>query len=281
MCMGLGCNAVGVTGCRIIDSDRERLIAILTNSFMPCNGRFPTLIALTSLFFVGFAGALSSVLSASILTGFVVVSVAVTFAVSRILSSTLLRGEPTSFVLELPPYRTPQIGTVIVRSLLDRTIYVLGRAVAVSAPAGLVLWVLANISVGDTTLLCTISGFFDPVGRIFGMDGVMLLAFIAALPANETVIPVALMCYTGAGSLTEYSSLMQLKDIFVLNGWDIRTALCVCTFMLIHWPCSTTFLTVKKETGKWRWAFLAFAIPTAVGLVLCFALNLILSAVIC
>lgn len=277
--MGLGCNSVGVTGCRIIDSERERLIAILTNSFMPCNGRFPTLIALISIFFIGSASAFGSLLSALILTVFVVTSVIVTLVVSKLLSSTLLSGKPSSFVLELPPYRTPQIGKVIVRSLLDRTVYVLGRAVTVAAPAGLFLWVLGNVYAGDATLLNLIAGYLEPVGNIMGMDGVMLLAFILALPANETVIPVALMCYLKTGNLVEYESLSALRDIFVSNGWTLRNAICVCTFMLIHWPCSTTLLTVKKETGKWRWAALAFVLPTAIGIIFCVTLNLIMSAI--
>ncbi len=276
--MGLGCNSVGVTGCRIIDSERERLIAILTNSFMPCNGRFPTLIALISIFFIGSASAVGSLLSALILTAFVVTSVIVTLVVSKLLSYTILNGKPSSFVLELPPYRTPQIGKVIVRSLLDRTVYVLGRAVMVAAPAGLLLWILGNVYVGDATLLNFIAGYLEPAGNIMGMDGVMLLAFILALPANETVIPVALMCYLKSGNLVEYESLSALKDIFVSNGWTLKNAICVCTFMLIHWPCSTTLLTVKKETGKWRWAALAFILPTAVGIIFCVLLNLIMTA---
>ena len=185
MCMGFGCNAAGIIGCRIIDSPRERLIAMITNNFVPCNGRFPTMIAIITMFFVGSAaGAFSSVLSAAILAGVIVLGVLMTLLISKILSATVLKGVPSSFTLELPPYRKPQIGKVIVRSIFDRTLFVLGRAIAVAAPAGLIIWLMANISVGDATLLAHCSGFLDPFARVIGMDGVILLAFILGFPAN-------------------------------------------------------------------------------------------------
>jgi ferrous iron transport protein B len=270
MCMGFGCNAAGVIGCRIIDSPRERLIATLTNNFVPCNGRFPTLIALIAMFFAGIgAGPFSSVTSALILLGVIVLGVMMTLWISKLLSKTLLKGLPSSFTLELPPYRRPQIGRVIIRSVFDRTLFVLGRAVAVAAPAGLVIWVLANVTLGDRTLLAHFSGFLDPLGRLMGMDGIILMAFILGLPANEIVIPIMLMGYLSAGSLLELDSLSQLSSLLVANGWTWVTALCVILFSLMHWPCATTLLTIRKETQSLKWTVLAFVIPTLCGFVLC------------
>ena len=271
MCMGFGCNAAGVVGCRIIDSPRERLLAILTNSFVPCNGRFPTLIAIITMFFIGTSGgALSAALSATLLTGVIVLGVAMTFVVTRLLSQTLLRGAPSSFTLELPPYRKPQVGRVIVRSMLDRTLFVLGRAAAVAAPAGLLVWLMANVSVSGASLLAHVAAFLDPFASLLGLDGVILLAFILGFPANEIVIPIMIMAYMAQGSLVSIDNLAQLKQLFVANGWTWVTALCTVLFSLMHWPCSTTLLTIRKETGSWKWTALAAAIPTGVGMLLCF-----------
>lgn len=274
MCMGFGCNAAGVVGCRIIDSPRERLLAILTNSFVPCNGRFPTLIALLTMFFVGTAGGgLSPVLSALLLTAAIVLGVGITFAVTKLLSETLLRGVPSSFTLELPPYRKPQIGKVLVRSVFDRTLFVLGRAAAVAAPAGLVIWLMANITAGGVSILAHCAAFLDPFARLMGLDGVILLAFILGFPANEIVIPIIIMAYTAQGSILELDSLAQMKQLFVQNGWTWVTAVSVMLFSLNHWPCSTTLLTIKKETGSLKWTALAAAIPTGVGVALCILFN--------
>ena len=274
MCMGFGCNAAGVVGCRIIDSPRERLLAILTNNFVPCNGRFPTLIALLTMFFVGTAGGgLSPVLSALLLTAAIVLSVGITFAVTKLLSETLLRGVPSSFTLELPPYRKPQIGKVLVRSVFDRTLFVLGRAAAVAAPAGLVIWLMANITAGGVSILAHCAAFLDPFARLMGLDGVILLAFILGFPANEIVIPIIIMAYTAQGSILELDSLAQMKQLFVQNGWTWVTAVSVMLFSLNHWPCSTTLLTIKKETGSLKWTALAAAIPTGVGVALCILFN--------
>ena len=270
LCMGLGCNAAGVVGCRIIDSKRERLIAVVTNALVPCNGRFPTLIALISLFFVTSAGIGDSVLSALLLAGLILLSVLATLAVSKLLSHTFLKGTPSSYTLELPPYRMPEVGKVIVRSVFDRTLFVLGRAVAVAAPAGLILWILANVRVGDTGLLMYVANWFEPLGRALGMDGVILLAFLLALPANEIVLPVILMAYTAEGSLVELGSTAELRLLLEANGWTALTATCVVLFMLFHFPCSTTLMTIKKESGKWRWAILAAIVPTLLGVLLCF-----------
>lgn len=270
MCMGFGCNAVGVTGCRIIDSKRERLLAVLTNSFMPCNGRFPILIAVISMF-----SACVGLWGSAILALVIVLAVMITLGVSKLLSKTVLRGVPSSFTLELPPYRTPQFGKVLIRSVLDRTLFVLGRAAAVAAPTGLVIWLLANTGSGGISTLSRLSGFLDPVGRIMGLDGVIILAFILGLPANEIVIPIIMMCYVSGGSLVGYASLPELKNLLVSNGWNTVTAINTVIFTVFHWPCSTTLLTVKKETGKARCAIAAALIPTVIGTVLCIAVNLV------
>lgn len=270
MCMGFGCNAVGVTGCRIIDSKRERLLAVLTNSFMPCNGRFPILIAVISMF-----SACVGLWGSAILALVIVLAVMITLCVSKLLSKTVLRGVPSSFTLELPPYRTPQFGKVLIRSVLDRTLFVLGRAAAVAAPTGLVIWLLANTGSGGISTLSRLSGFLDPVGRIMGLDGVIILAFILGLPANEIVIPIIMMCYVSGGSLVGCASLPELKNLLVSNGWNTVTAINTVIFTVFHWPCSTTLLTVKKETGKARCAIAAALIPTVIGTVLCIAVNLV------
>ena len=271
-CMGFGCNAVGVTGCRIIDSPRERLIAVITNSLVPCNGRFPALIAVISMFFAGGSG---SLVSALLLTALIVFAVAMTLLASRLLSATLLRGVPSSFTLELPPYRPPQIGRVIIRSVLDRTVFVLGRAAAVAAPAGLVIWLMANISIGSGTLLSLCAGFLDPLGRLLGLDGVILMAFLLGFPANEIVIPIMLMAYTAQGMLIDYQGLGELRAILVQNGWTAKTALCFLIFALMHWPCSTTLVTIKKETGSLKWTLVSLLTPALMGGALCMLVNLL------
>lgn len=271
MAMGFGCNAAGIVGCRIIDSRRERLIAMLTNAFVPCNGKFPFMLTLVSIFFVGAVGGFAgSALSAVIVTALIILGVLMTFAASRFLSATILKGEPSSFTLELPPYRKPQFGRVIVRSILDRTLFVLGRAAAVAAPAGAVIWILANVTVNGATLLSICTGFLDPFARLLGMDGVILMAFILGLPANEIVIPIIIMTYMAQGSLAELD-LPELAQLLADNGWTWRTAVCSILFSLMHWPCSTSLLTVKKEAGGWRWAAAAFLLPTCAGMLICFA----------
>ncbi len=275
MCMGFGCNACGVMGCRIIDSPRERLIAIITNNFVPCNGRFPTLIAMILIFFTAGMTSFKSLASGILLTLFIIIGILMTLAVSKLLSVTLLKGVPSSFVLELPPYRMPQIGSVIVRSVLDRTLFVLGRAVVVAAPAGLIIWLLANMDVGGISVLDRFTDFLDPFGTLIGVDGVILAAFILGFPANEIVIPIMLMCYMSTGMLTDYSSLAELSDVLTACGWTPITALCVMILCLFHFPCGTTCLTIKKETGSLKWTALAFILPTIIGICLCFLINLI------
>ncbi len=319
--MGFGCNAAGVIGCRIIDSPRERMIAILTNAFVPCNGRLPTLFMMITLLFMSAGPAMSgaaagstaagksagvwqaipwklspvavSLLSAVLLTLVILLGIAATLAASWFLSHTLLKGIPSSFTLELPPYRRPQIGKVIVRSIFDRTLFVLGRAVAVAAPAGLVIWLLANVlyvgpgngwfaisaAAGGTaagtivqsapSLLSCITGFFDPLGHLMGLDGVILAAFLLGFPANEIVLPIILMAYLQSSTLLEMSNPSALLGLLTSNGWTRMTAVCMIIFCLFHWPCSTTVLSVKKETGSWRWAAVSILLPTAAGMGLC------------
>jgi ferrous iron transport protein B len=270
MCMGFGCNAAGVVGCRIIESPRERLIAMITNNFVPCNGRFPTLIAIITMFFAAAAGPLGSAVSALGLVGVILLGIFMTLLISRLLSKTLLKGLPSSFTLELPPYRKPQILRVIGRSLLDRTMFVLGRAAAVAAPAGLIIWLMANVDVSGLSLLAHAAGFLDPFARLLGLDGVILMAFILGFPANEIVIPIVILSYMATGSLTEMSSLSDLRALLVSHGWTWLTAVCVMLFSLMHWPCGTTCWTIRKETRSWKWTAVSFLVPTVCGMVVCF-----------
>ena len=266
MAMGLGCNAAGVTGCRIIDSPRERLIAILTNSLVPCNGRFPLLTAMISLFMARRAG---SLFSALLLTGFILLSFGMSFFASWLLSHTVLKGVPPFFTLELPPYRRPQAGKVLVRSLLDRTLFVLGRAVTAAAPAGLLIWLLANITIGGTSLLSLLAGFLDPAGRLLGLDGVILTAFLLGFPANEIVLPIILMAYLETGTLVSMEDSASLYNLLTAHGWTVKTAVCMAVFSLFHWPCATTCLTIKKETGSLKWTAVSILLPAAAGCILC------------
>lgn len=275
MSMGFGCNAAGVIACRIIESPRERLIATLTNVFVPCNGRFPTLIALATIFIGGPAAwSLSSAAATLAVAGLVVLGIAITLFVSWLLSKTLLRGESSSFTLELPPYRRPQIGQVIVRSILDRAIFVLARAMIIAAPAGGIIWILANTAVGENNILATVAGWLDPFARCMGLDGFILLAFILGLPANEIVFPILIMSYVSGSALMELDSLVALRHLLVdQHGWTWLTALCTMLFSLCHWPCGTTLFTIQREQCSWRWTVAAALIPTAVGMVVCITVN--------
>lgn len=276
VCMGFGCNAAGIVGCRIIDSKRERLLAILTNNFVPCNGRFPLLISVITMFFIGTSsGVVPSLLAAVLLTGAIVLSLAVSMLVTKLLSLTVLKGVPSSYTLELPPYRKPQIGRVIVRSIFDRTLFVLGRAAAVAAPAGLIIWITANVFINGQSILSVMSSALDPIGRFMGLDGVILVAFILGFPANETVIPLMIMAYAASGTLTDQTGLAETFNLFAANGWTPVTAVNVILFSLMHWPCSTALITIKKETGSIKWTLLSLIIPTVCGAALCIAVNLL------
>ena len=284
MCMGFGCNAAGVIGCRIISSKRERLIAILTNCFVPCNGRFPFLITVATIFFSGAISSgqsfKSSLISTLIVFVVILIGIAFTFLVSNILSKTLLKGKSEGAILELPPYRKPQIGRILVSSIVDRTLFVLGRALSVAVPAGVIIWILSNISIGNISLLNYIANFFDPFARLMGLDGYILTAFILGLPANEIVLPIILMCYTKAGTLVNMENIQSIFAILSQNGWTILTAINVMLFSLLHFPCGTTLLTIKKETGSLKWTALSFLIPTVCGIVVCMLTNLIYTIIV-
>ncbi len=272
MAMGFGCNAAGVTGCRIIDSPRERLLAILTNSFVPCNGRFPTLIAMITLFFAETAGGIpSSVQSAFLLTLILLLGIGMTFVVTWLLSVTLLKGVPSAFTLELPPYRKPQFGSVLIRSVFDRTLFVLGRAAAVAVPAGFLIWIMANVSFGGQNLLHLCASRLDSFAGLLGLDGVILMAFVLGFPANEIVMPIILMAYLAQGTLIEMEagSFASMKLLLLSHGWTWKTAVSLILFSLFHWPCSTTLLTIHKETKSLRYTLLAALLPTAAGILLC------------
>ena len=269
--MGFGCNAAGVVGARIIDSPREKLIAILTNSFVPCNGRFPFLITISTIFIgstVASAFA-SSVISTIIVLLVILLGVFMTLFISKILSKTILKGVPSSFMLELPPYRKPQIGKILIRSIFDRTLFVLGRAISVAAPAGLVIWLFANISIGDISILTYVANFLDPFANLMGLDGYILTAFILGLPANEIVLPIILMCYMQKGVLVDLENTYQIGQILIQNGWTLLTAINVMIFTIFHFPCATTLMTIKKEAGGLKWSVHAYQLPTVCGVVLC------------
>ncbi|GHV25342.1 hypothetical protein FACS189465_3230 [Clostridia bacterium] len=274
MCMGFGCNACGVMGSRIIDSPREKLIAILTNNFVPCNGRFPTLITIITIFFGSLVALpLKSFFCAALLVLIILFGILITFLVSSILSKTVLKGEKSSFILELPPYRTPQVGKIIIRSIFDRTLVVLARAVVVAMPIGLILWSMANFYINNVSILAMCSSFLNPFAKVFGLDGVILVAFILGFPANEIVVPIIIMSYLNGGSILELDSLATLFELLKNNGWTWVTAVCTMVFSLLHFPCGTTCLTIQKETKSLKWTAFAFVIPTVVGLFFCFLIN--------
>ena len=267
MAMGFGCNAAGVVATRIIESPRERLIAILTNNFVPCNGRWPLLIMLGSLFFAAVVPPrFRSLAATGAVLGAVLVGVFFTFLVSWLLSRTLLRGEPSAFTLELPPYRRPNVLRILYTSFIDRTVKILWRAVYMAAPAGGLIWILANVQVGSRSLVQILAGWLQPLGHLIGLDGMILLAYIVAIPANEIVIPTLIMGYTGARTMVELESLEALRHLLVdQQGWTLLTAVSLMLFAVLHNPCSTTILTIWKETGSKRWAAVGTFLPLAVA----------------
>jgi len=270
MCMGFGCNAAGVVGTKIIDSPREKLISMVTNAFVPCNGRFPLLITISSIFIGSyFVSAASSIVSSICVLLIVLLGIFLTLLVSKILSKTILKGLPSSFILELPPYRKPQIRSIIIRSLLDRTLFVLGRAISVAAPVGIIIWLFANINIGDSSILFYIANFLDPFAKLMGLDGYILTAFILGIPANEIVLPIILMSYLSTGSLVDIENTFAIGEILKQNGWTIITGINVMIFTLLHFPCATTLISIKKESGSIKWALLAFLLPTMCGIIIC------------
>ena len=270
MCMGFGCNSAGVTGCKIINSPREKLIAILTNNFVPCNGRFPFLITIATIFIAGTINGIGASIVSTLAVMFVIIlGIFCSLIISKILSKTILKGMPSSFVLELPPYRKPQFGKTLIRSIFDRTLFVLGRAISVAAPAGLVIWLFANIGINGESLLTLVANFLDPFAKILGLDGYILTAFIFGIPANEIVLPIILMCYLGGNSLVNIEDNFSIGQILIQNGWNILTAINVMIFTCLHFPCATTLLTIKKETGSFKWTALSFLLPTICGIIIC------------
>ncbi|HEU0293960.1 MAG TPA: nucleoside recognition domain-containing protein [Anaerolineales bacterium] len=273
MAMGFGCNAAGVVATRVIDSPRERLIAILTNNFVPCNGRFPTLIMLATVFVAAaFSPALTSFIAAGTVVGVVLIGVGFTFLMSWILSRTILKGEASAFTLELPPYRRPNFSRILYTSIIDRTIFVLWRAMQTAAPAGAIIWILANIHLGDTNLARAIADGLNPFGLLLGLDGVILLAYIIAIPANEIVVPTMMMVYMGAGMMIDGpSSNTAIFDLLVNgNGWTMLTALNLMLFALLHNPCATTIMTIYKETKSWKWATVGVVITLGTAFLVTF-----------
>ena len=274
MCMGFGCNAAAVTGARIIDSPRERLLAILTNNFIPCNGRFPALISIITMFFLSASSdIISSFVAAMILASVILLGIFMSFAATKILSKTLLRGEPSSYTLELPPYRPPEISKIIVRSVFDRTLFVLGRAAAIAAPAGVLIYLISNTYIGEASILSLCADFLDPLASLMGLDGVIIMAFLLGFPANEIVIPIMLMAYLSNSSITELSDLSEIKRILCENGWGYLKAINFIVFSLFHFPCSTTLLTIKKETGSIKWTVISAILPTLTGVGTCILIT--------
>ena len=248
-------------------------MAILTNSLMPCNGRLSALIVLFSLFMLKIGGELKGIGVAVGMSVLLLLGLLATLAVNKVLSQTILKGVPSSFVLELPSYRKPQVAQVLMQSVFERTLLVLKRAVAVAAPVGALLWILANVSWGEVSLLNYLAAKLDGIGTLMGLDGVILLAFILGLPANEIVLPIIIMGYLAEKGLTEIVDIAQLQDIFWHNGWNEVTVVCLLVFMLFHWPCATTIWTIKKESGSWKWCVIAILIPALLGAGLCIMIN--------
>ena len=273
ICMGYGCNCVGVTGARIIDSKRERLVAILTNSLTPCNGRFPAIIKLISIFFVVGVPLGNAILSSLLLSAVIVISIMVTLILSNLLSKTVLKGEKSHYILELPPYRKPKFTKVITRSVLERTLSVLGRAVVVAFPAGIVIWLLLNLS--EKAIINNLVSFLSPLGNVMGMDGKILTSFLLGLPANEIVLPICLMLYSEGNELVSIESREVIAEILVNNFWTIKTAVSFILFSLFHFPCATTLITIYKETKSAKWLFLSFLLPTLTGVVICTIFNVV------
>ncbi|WP_427340540.1 nucleoside recognition domain-containing protein [Caloranaerobacter sp. DY30410] len=276
MSMGFGCNAAGVIATRIIDSPRERLIATITNSFVPCNGRFPTLIAISTIFFSSLVSPKFSTIIATVsVIGIILIGIFITLLVSKLLSNTILKGVPSTFTLELPPYRKPQIGKILIRSLIDRTLFVLSRAVLVAAPAGAITWLVANINIGGISLLNHIAHFLNPLGNLMGLDGFILLAFILGLPANEIVLPILIMSYLSTGAMIKLDSLDALKNLLINNGWTWVTGLNFMLFSLLHFPCGTTLLTIKNETSSIKWPIFTTILTTSIAILITIIVNLL------
>ena len=274
--MGFGCNACGITGCRILETENERRIAALTNNFVPCNGRFPTITALISIFIIAAVPWIyAPAAGALVLMCAVILSVSVSLLVSRFLSRTFLKTGSHSFLMELPPFRRPQVIRILFRSVFDRTLRILFRAVIAAVPAGALIWVLANTCISGKPVISFLTSFLDSPARLIGLDGVILSGFLLGAPANEIVLPITLMIYSGTGSLADCSDISRMGELLINNGWTIKTAVCTILFSLMHFPCTTSMITFYKETKSLRWTAAAALIPTLCGIFCCMTVNLI------
>lgn len=276
MCMGFGCNAAGIISCRIIDSPREKLIAMITNNFVPCNGRFPIIIAISTIFVGGLVNnAYNSIIAAISVVVVVLIGILITLLVSKLLSVTLLKGIPSSFTLELPPYRKPQLGKILLRSILDRTLFVLSRAVLVAIPAGAITWIFANININGVSLLQICASFLNPFAILLGLDGIILMSFLLGLPANEIVLPILIMGYMSQNTMLELESIDALKTLLLNNNWTFVTGINFMIFSLLHFPCATTLLTMKNETKGLKWPIFTFILTTVIAFLVTFIINMI------
>lgn len=271
MCSGFGCNACAVVGARIMDNKRDRIIAILTNSFIPCNGRFPMIIAIITMFLVN---SNNKILVSIYLCGFVILAMIISFLISFILSKTILKGYPSFFVLELPEYKKVKLSKILKTSIVYKSLSILKKAILVSIPAGLIIWLLTNININNMSVFLIISNFLDKFAKIIGLDGNILLSFILALPANEIVLPIIIMGYLGNSNISLISDYIGIKSILLNNGWTVNTAICTILFSLMHFPCGTTLSTIKSEIG-YKWAFYSFIIPLITGIVFLLIYNFI------
>lgn len=279
MCMGFGCNAAGVVSCRIIDSPRERILAMVTNSLVPCNGRFPTILLLAMMLIGGETIGADSLFVAGIVTGVVLLGICMTLAVTKMLANTILSGEASSMILELPPYRMPNLKEVLYRSLWERVRVVLLRAIVVALPAGALIWLLAHMSVGEMSILVWLSELLDPLAWYIGLDGAILLAFILGMPANEIVLPILMMIYLQTGQMMQVDSISEIGRIFAVHGWNVLTVVNMGLFTLFHWPCATTLLSVYQESRSLKWAAIAFVLPTVIGVGICLGSATLVRAV--
>ena len=273
MCMGLGCNVCGVNACRIIDSKKERLIAIITNSFIPCNGRFPSLITIITMFLV--TGSLVNIKVGIILALFLILSFVITLLISKLLSKTLLKGYSSSFILEMPSFKKTRLKKIIVDTFIEKIFVILKRAILITIPTGIIIWLLSNININYINILSYITNFLDPIAKIFNIDGTILFAILLSFPANEIIIPIILMSYLNGTSLMEYESIKELKEIFVNNGWTIKTAISTLILIMFHFPCSNTLISIKKETNSIKWTIISFILPFIIGLLLCLIISII------
>lgn len=276
MCMGLGCTCAGVSGCRIFSGEKEKIIATITNSLTPCNGKFPALFLLINIFIVTDSGFLSdNILGSFAFCMIILISFASTYINSFFISKKLFKDSKTPFCLELPSYRKPDFRKIISHSIVNKVFKILSRAIIVSAPAGILIWCLTHIDINEKSLFFWLTQLLDPFGKLLGLDGTILSGFILGFPANEIIMPIIIMGYQAKETLTNFDSLFELKKLLTDNGWNILTAINTIILTLFHWPCSTAVLTIKKETASLKWTAISIVIPTATGFLLCFITNVL------